>query len=128
MRHEFPLTVSYQMTTLMIEIPPFRSATTIDRATRWQRDADIAAAFQRRVAEHGQCAYYCKEVTCDCAQGVVRLRGRVPTSRLKQLLASLARELGRAALIDDQVDVINSAGLSCICSKCPDADHEAPVR
>jgi osmotically-inducible protein OsmY len=81
-----------------------------------QRELDLAveAAIRRRLEEHGACAFYFNEVTCECEKGVLRVRGRVPTDRLKRVLWSLLENLDGITEIDDHLDVISSSGLSIV--------------
>jgi osmotically-inducible protein OsmY len=79
----------------------------------WQReDRAVAQAIRRRIAENRMYAFYFKDVTCECHAGVVTVRGRVPTDGLKKVLWSFIEILDGVDEIDDQLDVINSRGLS----------------
>jgi hypothetical protein len=44
--------------------------------------------------------------------GVLLLRGRVPTFYLKQMLQSWLKDLDGVSRIDNQVDVVSATGLS----------------
>ena len=81
-----------------------------------QRDPDLAVedAIRRRIEESGTCAFYFNEVTCECSTGVLRVCGRVPTERLKNVFWRLVRELDGITEIDDQLDVVSSTGLSSV--------------
>ena len=81
-----------------------------------QREPDLAVeeAIRRRIVENGTCAFYFNEVTCECVKGVLRVRGRVPTERLRRVLWSLLENLDGITEIDDHLDVISSSGLSSV--------------
>lgn len=81
-----------------------------------QREPDHAVedAIRRRIENDRRYAFYFSEVTCECSAGVLKVRGRVPTDRLKIVLWSLIGDLDGIAEIDDQLDVISSTGLSSV--------------
>jgi len=79
--------------------------------------AEVLAAVKQRLASNCPYAFYFREVTFHFAYGVLTLRGRVPTDRLQQALHALLANLDGVDEINDQVDVINSRGLSHICAK-----------
>ena len=84
----------------------------------WQQeDRAVAQAIRRRINENRMYAFYFKDVTCECHAGVVTVCGRVPTDGLKKILWSFIEVKDGAAEIDDQLDVINSRGLSRVRSK-----------
>jgi hypothetical protein len=62
----------------------------------------------------GTCAFYYSHVACECADGVLRIRGRVPTDRLKRILWTLIEDMEEIKDIDDQLDVISATGLSWV--------------
>jgi hypothetical protein len=57
-------------------------------------------------------AFYFRRVTFQFQDGVLTLRGRVPTFYLKQLLQSWLKDLDGVREIDNQVDVVSATGLS----------------
>jgi hypothetical protein len=77
-------------------------------------DPDVTVRATQRMVAAGPCAHYFRNVTCRFSYGVLTLEGRVPTSRLKQVLHSLLADLDGVTELDDQVDVISSNGLSSI--------------
>ena len=57
-------------------------------------------------------ASYFNQVTLQFDNGVLILRGRVPTFYLKQMLQTWLRDLDGVKQIDNRVDVISATGLS----------------
>jgi hypothetical protein len=54
----------------------------------------------------------------ECHEDVLVVRGSVPSYYLKQLLQSALMELEGVVMIDNQVDVISSYGLSSVRGTC----------
>lgn len=85
-------------------------------ATAYSREAEIRqhveAAARLRLAEEHPYGFYFSQVECAFDRGVLRLRGRVPTYYLKQLLQSRLADIDGVDWIDNEVDVISSVGLS----------------
>ncbi len=81
-----------------------------------QREPDLAVeeAIRRRIEKNGAYAFYFNQVTCQCSNGVLKVRGHVSTDRLKNVLSSLIRDLGGITEIDDQLDVVSSTELSSV--------------
>jgi hypothetical protein len=79
-----------------------------------QRRSDLEEAIRQRIEKDRRYAFYFSEVSCECSTGVLTVRGRVPTDRLKNVLWSLIGDLDGLAEIDDQLDVISSTGPSSI--------------
>ena len=77
-------------------------------------DHAVEQAIRRRIEKDGRYAFYFRQVTCQCSTGVLKVCGRVPTTRLKDVLWSLIRDLDDITEIDDQLDVISSTGLSSV--------------
>lgn len=67
-----------------------------------------------RLASHGPCAYYFRDIRMEHRQGVLTLYGCVPTYALRSLLESILSEVEGVALVDNRVNVINPSGLSCV--------------
>jgi hypothetical protein len=51
---------------------------------------------------------------CEYRDGVLIVRGRVPTFYLKQVLQTVLKEIKGVSHIDNQVDVISSFGVSSV--------------
>ncbi len=77
-------------------------------------DRAVEQAIRRRIEKDGRYAFYFREVSCECSSGVLNVRGRVPTNRLKDVLWSLIRDFDDIVEIDNQLDVVSSTGLSCV--------------
>lgn len=88
----------------------------------WESDLipsspNVAEHARNRLAENRTYAHYFQHVTCHYEQGVLTLRGRVPTDRLRETIVRLLSDLAgidSIDSIDNQVDVISSTGLSCV--------------
>ncbi len=74
--------------------------------------ADVEARVRQRLFSDCPYGFYFKDVTCHYASGQLTLRGRIPTFALKRSLQSLLHGLDQVSLINDEVDVVNSYGLS----------------
>lgn len=72
---------------------------------------------ERRVAAYGSYAHCFKDVVIRTQDGVLTLTGRVPTFYLKQLLQTWLKNLDGVTRIDNQVEVVNSRGLSSVRAK-----------
>ena len=55
-----------------------------------------------------------REIDCDYREGILTLRGCVPTFYLKQVLQSILKDLPGVRRVDNRVDVVSAAGLSSI--------------
>ena len=72
----------------------------------------VEKAIRQRLV--GPYAFYFKDVGFDFDAGVLTLRGRVPTFRLKTVLPSLVSDVEGVKQIDDQVEVVSNTGLSTV--------------
>ena len=78
-------------------------------------DRAIEEAIRRRIEEDGRHALYFSDIRCLCSNGVLKVRGHVPTQRLKDALWMLIlRGLEGVTKIEDQLNVAGSTGLSSI--------------
>jgi hypothetical protein len=77
----------------------------------------LAEKARCRLAENGPYAHCFRDVTCDSKDGVLTLRGRVESFYLKQVLQTRLRDLEGVTRIENQVEVVSSAGLSSIAGK-----------
>ena len=66
----------------------------------------------RRLTENCPYQFCFRGISCHYAAGVLTLRGRVPTFYLKQVITSRLRELAGVSRLQNEVDVVNAAGLS----------------
>jgi osmotically-inducible protein OsmY len=69
---------------------------------------------RNRLTEGSDYGFYLREIRCHYDKGVLRLYGRVPSFYLKQVIQTRLRGLPGVVEIDNQVDVINSCGLSSV--------------
>ena len=75
---------------------------------------DVMAVAQDRLASSGYFGTHFKEIACDFTNGVLTIRGRVPTFYLKQILQEVLRDVDGVSRIDNQVNVVSATGLSSI--------------
>ena len=78
---------------------------------------DFAEMASRRLAENCPYAFYYRNVSMHFANGVLTLRGRLPSFYLKQVLHSFLMKIDGVERLDDQVDIISSTGLSSVRGK-----------
>jgi hypothetical protein len=55
-----------------------------------------------------------REIECDFREGILTLRGCVPSFYLKQVLQSILKDVPGVRRIDNRVDVVSAAGLSSV--------------
>ena len=55
-----------------------------------------------------------REISCEYHEGVLTLRGSVPSFYLKQVLQSILKDVPGVERIDNRVDVVSAAGLSSV--------------
>lgn len=72
----------------------------------------VEDAARKRLAEEHPHGFYFGQVECIFENGVLRLRGRVPTYYMKQLLQNRLADIDGVDWIDNEVDVVSSVGLS----------------
>jgi hypothetical protein len=72
----------------------------------------IEIVARQRLQENCPYAFYFRCISVQFRDGVLTLRGRVPTFYLKQMLQTWLRNLDGVQRIDNQVDVVSSTGLS----------------
>ncbi len=70
----------------------------------------IEEMVTRRLRESSY--YYLRSITCAVDQGVLTLRGKVPSFYLKQTIQVIAERVEGVTRIINLVDVVNPAGLS----------------
>jgi len=74
--------------------------------------APIEERARQRLTENCPYAFYFKCVTLQFKNGVLTVRGRVPSFYLKQIVQTRLRDLDGVKQIDNQVDVVSATGLS----------------
>jgi hypothetical protein len=91
---------------------------TMDDRIRIDQAAGVAGDVLKRVK--GTLSRSChftrhwREISCDFDEGVLTLRGSVPSFYLKQVLQSILKDVPGVARIDNRVDVVSAAGLSSV--------------
>jgi osmotically-inducible protein OsmY len=68
----------------------------------------VAEMVERRLRESSY--YYLRTISCAFDQGVLTLRGKVPTFYLKQTVQAIAERVEGVQRIINLVDVVNPAG------------------
>jgi hypothetical protein len=82
--------------------------------------SDIQAAVEKCVERHVKScpySYYFNRVTWKFNRGALTLEGSVASFYLKQVLQVMLRDVEHVERIENQVDVVSSAGLSSVCDK-----------
>ncbi len=86
------------------------------------RRSSVEGRVQREVQRRvDKCPYkfiYCN-VVAEFEDGLLTLRGKVPSFYLKQMLQEFVRGIEHVVKIDNQVDVVCSNGLSSVRPKKP---------
>ena len=77
----------------------------------------IEDSARRCLSENCSYAFSFREVTFHYSNGVLTMRGRLPSFYLKQVLQTLLRDLHGVNQINNQVDVVTSTGLSSVRAK-----------
>jgi hypothetical protein len=74
----------------------------------------VAELACQRLSENCPYAFYFREIHCEFANGILTVRGRLPTFYLMQVLQSRLGMLEHVQEIRNEVDVVNAAGLSSV--------------
>ena len=74
----------------------------------------VEESARQRLAEGSPYAFYFRDVELHFADSVLTLCGRVPTFYLKQVLQARLMDTEGVAEIHNQVEVVNSSGLSSV--------------
>jgi len=72
----------------------------------------LEEAARRLTAQPHPFASYFRDISVECCDGLLTLRGRLPTFYMKQILQTSLRNIDGVEQIDNQVDVISATGLS----------------
>jgi hypothetical protein len=72
----------------------------------------VEARARQRLEQNCPYAFYFKRLTFHFEDGVLTVRGCVPTFYLKQVLQTWLRDLDNVRQLDNQVDVVSATGLS----------------
>ncbi len=85
---------------------------------RFDEAADLCDVVLQRV--RGRLSQSChftrhwREIKCDFCEGILTLRGSVPSFYLKQVLQSILKDVPGVRRVDNRVDVVSAAGLSSV--------------
>lgn len=74
--------------------------------------APVEIRAQQRLLEDCPYAFYLQCISFQFNNGVLTVRGRVPTFYLKQIIQTRLRDLEGVTQVDNQVDVVSATGLS----------------
>ncbi|MFW6170110.1 MAG: BON domain-containing protein [Planctomycetota bacterium] len=75
---------------------------------------DVLNRVKRALAHSCHFTRHWREIAIDYEDGVVTLRGTVPSFYLKQVLQSIVKKVPGVDRIDNRVDVVSAAGLSSV--------------
>jgi len=75
---------------------------------------DVLRRVRARLTEDCPYGFYFRDITYEHRNGVLTLRGQLPTFYLKQVLQTWLRDVDGVERIDNQVDVVSSTGLSSV--------------
>jgi len=68
----------------------------------------VEASAQQRLSEHPAYSFHFRDIDFDYEDGVLRLRGCLPSFYLKQVLQTALKDVDGVRRIDNQVDVIDA--------------------
>ncbi len=71
-------------------------------------EREVAAGAQTRLRQSSYCEL--RRVRCDFHEGVLTLRGRLPSYYLKQIAQTVVREIDEVDIVVNQVEVTGLAG------------------
>ncbi len=74
----------------------------------------LEVSARRSIEQDCPYAFYFRFIRYLSRNGVLTIRGSLPSFYLKQVLISHLQRLDDVQRVDDQVDVINSSGLSSV--------------
>ena len=83
-------------------------------AGRSTQARDVEEQAKQRVSEGCPYAFYFRGISYHYSDGVLTLRGRVPTYYLKQVLQQRLLSDLDDVTVENKVDVVNSRGLSSV--------------
>lgn len=74
----------------------------------------IEELARRRMAENRSYASCFRDITLHHEDGVLTMRGHLPSFYMKQVLQTLLRDIDGVEQIDNQTDVVSATGLSSV--------------
>lgn len=78
------------------------------------RADDTLEQVHERLSQSCHFSRHWREIVCDFDDGILTLRGRLPSFYLKQILQSIVKDVPGIARVNNQVDVVSAAGLSSV--------------
>jgi osmotically-inducible protein OsmY len=75
---------------------------------------DVLGRVHNRLSQSCHFSRHWREISCSFHDGVLILRGCVPSFYLKQVLQSMLMDIQGVQRIDNRVDVVCSSGLSSV--------------
>jgi hypothetical protein len=75
---------------------------------------DVLQRVRGKLSQSCHFKRHWQEIDCEYREGILTLRGRLPTFYLKQVLQSILKDLLGVRRVDNRVDVVSAAGLSSI--------------
>ena len=75
---------------------------------------DVLQRVRGKLSQSCHFTRHWREIDCEYREGILTLRGRLPTFYLKQVLQSILKDLLGVRRVDNRVDVVSAAGLSSI--------------
>lgn len=96
-----------------------RQSAVPNSATARLLKSSVEEVAYKRFLDSGYSAL--RGVRCDFHEGVLTLRGRVPSYYLKQIAQTLVRTLDRVELIENRLEVVCSTSLDDPASAQPDS-------
>ncbi len=85
-----------------------------EQQTGLTKEHSVEELAYRQLSQECPYGSYFKNITCKYADGVLTLRGKLPTFYLKQVLQSWLRDVEGVEQINNQVDVVSATGLSSV--------------
>lgn len=76
--------------------------------------SDVLERVHDRLSQSCHFSRHWREILCDFEDGVLTLKGRLPSFYLKQVLQSIVRDVPGIERVRNQVDVVSAAGLSSV--------------
>ena len=78
------------------------------------KKTSIEQLARERISQNCAYAICFRDVSFHYADGILAMRGRLPSFYMKQVLQTLLQDLDGVERIDNQTDVVNAAGLSSV--------------
>lgn len=75
---------------------------------------EVLKRVYRSLAQSCHFMQHWREISCTYKEGILTLRGTVPSFYLKQVLQTMLMDVPGVRRVDNRVDVISSAGLSSV--------------